>query len=664
MNTRIYTGEVMHHRSSPTVHTLKYPVYFYAFDLDELDAIHRDIRFFSHNRFNLASLRDRDYLRGEGSINEKIRGFLKKSGIKESIARIELVTSARYINYVFNPVSFYYCYRKDNSIAVIAAEVNNTFGEKHLYILSKPVKSGDSKFIEFEQKKEFHVSPFNTLEGGYIFQFSKSTDNIEIRITLVRDNEKIMLARLTGDAQPLTQKSLMKTVGKYPLTVLKTVPRIYKEAFKLFFFRKLTYVPKPNPSSPMTIGTLPPTWFQKIAKSAVLSEFRNIKDGYLKLVYPDSTVEYFGNKDSKNRAEIVLTTYRFFSRVMISGDIGLGESFMDRDWDSPDPVGLIRFFIEQLEMENENHVVANNLGLFLNRVLHKRKRNTIPGSKKNISAHYDLGNDFFQTFLDKTLLYSCGIYNKKSDTLTKSQLNKVHTIIKQAGIGPKDHVLEIGSGWGGFAVEAVKRTGCRVTTITLSQKQHDYVTSLIKKEKLDKKITVLLKDYRHVEGEFDKIISIEMLEAVGHENFKHFFASLEKLLKPAGVAVIQVITTADHHFKDYLRRVDWIQKYIFPGGVLPSVTALSVAMEKNSKFHIENLINIGPHYARTLREWRIRFIEAKDSLIEMGYDVEFQRKWLFYFYVCEAGFASRITNDVILTFTRQGNLAMPGFNHL
>jgi cyclopropane-fatty-acyl-phospholipid synthase len=311
-------------------------------------------------------------------------------------------------------------------------------------------------------------------------------------------------------------------------------------------------------------------------------------------------------------------------------------------------------------MESENHLIANSIGLALNRILHKRKRNTIPGSRKNIRAHYDLGNDFFQIFLDKTLLYSCGIFNSRKDTLTKAQINKVNTIIRQAEIGPKDHVLEIGSGWGGFAVEAVKRTGCRVTTITLSQKQYDYVNSLIKRERLEKKITVLLRDYRHMTGSFDKIVSIEMLEAVGQEHFGHFFAALERLLKPAGIAVIQVITTADHHFKDYLRRIDWIQKHIFPGGVLPSVTALSVAMEKNSKFHIENLINIGPHYARTLSEWRVKFTAAKEKLIELGYDAEFQRKWLYYFYVCEAGFASRITNDIILTFSRQGNMSISG----
>lgn len=664
MNSRIYTGEVMHHRSSPVSHTLKYPHYFYAFDLDELDELNDKIRFFSRNRFNIVSLRDKDYLRGEGDISGKIKVFLRESGVKDPVARIELITSARYFGYVFNPVSFYFCYRKDNTVAAVAAEVNNTFGEKHLYVLSRPFKNSDNKFFSFEHSKEFHVSPFNTLDGKYLFQFSKSMDQVEIRITLTRNNEKILIARLTGNSQPLTSGNLLKIITRYPLTILTVVPRIYKEAFKLFFLRKLSYVPKPNPSSTMTIGTLPPTLFQRLAKRAILSVFRKIKNGYLELVYPDGSAEFFGDKESKNRAKIVLANYRFFSRVMVSGDIGFGESFMDNDWNSPDPVNLIRFFIEHLDIDSQNHVVANNIGLFLNRILHKRKLNTVSGSRKNISAHYDLGNVFFQTFLDKTLLYSCGIYKTKNDTLTKAQMNKINTIIEQANIGPKDHVLEIGSGWGGFAVQAVKKTGCSVTTITLSQKQYDYVTSLIRKEKLDKKITVLIKDYRNMEGKFDKVVSIEMLEAVGQENFSHFFAALERLTKPSGIAVIQVITTPDHHFKDYLRRIDWIQKHIFPGGVLPSVTALSVAMEENSKFHIENLMNIGPHYARTLREWRVKFTAAKEKLLALGYEHEFQRKWLYYFYVCEAGFASRITNDVILTFTRQGNLSICGFEHV
>jgi len=664
MKSRIYTGEVMHHRSSPIAHTLRYPFYFYAFDLDELAELNREIRFFSHNRFSPVSLRDNDYLRGEGSISDKIKFYLKESGIRDYIARIELVTSARYFGYVFNPVSFYYCYKKDNSIAAIAAEVNNTFGEKHLYVLSKPVKNFDTRYLAFEHEKEFHVSPFNILSGKYLFQFSKSADNIEILITLTRENEKIMTARLTGTSTPLTSENLFRAICHYPLTVFKTVPRIYKEAFKLFFIKKLRYVPKPNPSSSMTIGTLPPTLFQKIAMRAVFTAFKNIKSGSLELVYPDGSSEIFGDKKSGTGAKLVLVNYRFFSQVLISGDIGFGESYMDRDWDSPDPVTLIRFFIENLDLDKKNHVVADRIGLLLNRIVHRRKRNTISGSRKNISAHYDLGNDFFQTFLDKSLLYSCGIYRKKNDTLTKAQMNKISTIIEQADIRTGDHVLEIGSGWGGFAVEAVKKTGCRVTAITLSQKQYDYVSSLIIKEKLEKKITVLLKDYRHMEGSFDKVVSIEMLEAVGHENFRHFFAALEKLIKPSGIAVIQVITTPDHHFRDYLKRIDWIQKHIFPGGVLPSVTALSVAMEENSRLHIENLMNIGPHYARTLSEWRVKFIASKDKLLELGYDKEFQRKWLFYFYLCEAGFSSRIINDVIITFTRQGNFSIPCLEYI
>ena len=300
------------------------------------------------------------------------------------------------------------------------------------------------------------------------------------------------------------------------------------------------------------------------------------------------------------------------------------------------------------------------LGLLLNRLLNRRKRNSINGSRKNIREHYDLGNSFFSEFLDKRLVYSCGIFRKKSDTLEKAQLNKIHKIIDSAGIRKSDHVLEIGSGWGGFAVETAKRTGCRITSITLSKEQHDYVEALIKRERMEKRVNVELIDYRDMKGSFDRIVSIEMLEAVGHENFASYFKAIDRLLKPDGIAVLQVITTMDHHYKDYRRRIDWIQKHIFPGGHLPSVTALSESMAENSRLYIEALENIGSHYAPTLNEWRRRFSASSENLMALGYDGRFQRKWLYYLYVCEAGFAGRVINDCIITLSRPGNLLVPG----
>ncbi len=648
----------MHVRSHPARHVLKYPLYFFAFDLDELSALDSGVRLFSYNGMNVASLRDRDYLKGEGPIKEKLFAFLKRMGKDKGVARVELVTQARYFGYVFNPVSFYFCFDSGGAVQCVLAEVNNTFGEKHLYFLSGPKRTRKDE-VEFRHDKEFHVSPFNNLDGYYTFRFSLAGEGIRVRIVLHREGREVMTALLEGKAVPFTSDNLGAVVRRYPLTTLLTISRIYREAFKLFFFRKLGYHPKPEPSSAMTVGRLPATLTQRIARRGIERVLSRIRGGRLSMTYPDGEVRVFGDGDSPDTADITVNGYSFFSKVFFNGEIGFGESFMEHGWDSSDPVGLLRFFIRHLGMDDENHVVLKSAGRLLNRLLNRKRKNTLSGSRKNIGEHYDLGNDFFSTFLDRRLVYSCGIFKRKTDTLEQAQINKIHAIIEKAQIRKGDRVLEIGSGWGGFAVEAARSTGCHVTTITLSNEQRDHVLKLIARERLGARVSVELVDYRHVKGQFDKIVSIEMLEAVGHENFPIYFASLERVLKPQGIAVLQVITTMDYRYSEYLRRIDWIQKHIFPGGHLPSLTALSESMAKHSRFYIDSLENIGPHYARTLREWRNRFIAARERLISLGYDGAFQRKWLYYLSVCEAGFASGTVNDLIITLKRSAHVNIP-----
>ncbi len=654
MKSLVYAGEVMHARVRPAKHILRYRHYFYAFDLDELETLDRQVKHFGYNRRSIVSLRDEDYLTGKGPIKERVLALLKSHGADKGVARIVLVTQARYLGYVFNPVSFYFCYGKAGSISCVVAEVNNTFGEKHIYLLDKPLKK-EKGFIEFRHEKRFHVSPFNNLDGNYTFRFSEPGEKIDVRIILHRAEGDILTARLTGDALPLDSGNLRAVVLAFPVTTLLTVARIYKEAFKLFFFRKLGYNPKPEPQSRMTIGRLPASLIQKLSMKGIEKVFSSIRNGHITVTYPDGSVKHFGKPGSVDRADITVNGYSFFSKVLFNGEIGFGESFMEHGWDSSDPVRLIRFFIRHLDLDEENHVALKTFGLIMNRLLNRKKKNTINGSRKNIGEHYDLGNDFFREFLDKRLIYSSGIFRKKTDTLEQAQLNKIQEIIEMADIRKGDHLLEIGSGWGGFAVEAAKRTGCRVTTITLSQEQHDFVQELIKRERLQNRVNVKLIDYRQMKGSFDRIVSIEMLEAVGHENFASYFKAIDRLLKPDGTAVLQVITTMDHHYNDYKRRIDWIQKHIFPGGHLPSVTALSESMADNSRLYIESLENIGPHYAPTLNEWRKRFTASSEHLMSLGYDGRFQRKWLYYLYVCEAGFAERIINDVIIKLSRAGN---------
>ncbi len=647
----------MHRRYAPAEHMLRYPVYFYALDLDELSVLGESIGAFSYNGINIVSVRDRDYLKGQGSIKQRLLELLSGRRYAGDIARVELVTSARYLGYAFNPVSFFYCYSAAGDVLCVVAEVNNTFGERHFYILDKKKMHGRS--IIYRQDKEFHVSPFNDLRGGYELKFSPLAEKAAIEITLIRDGEKIMTALLTGTAREFSAANLRKTIVAFPLSALKTVSRIYREAFTLFFVRKLRYYKKPVPSGAMTISLRRPKLRQRLARGVIDFFLRHFIEGSLNVTFPDGSVRKMGGGKPGPAAEIAIRDNDFFWRVFSHGDIGFGEAFMHGLWQSKNVPALLDLILANIQHYDERKGLLRKISRAVKKARHPLPRNTLRGSRKNISAHYDLGNDFFQAFLDKNMLYSCAIYNRPSDTLEQAQKNKVKRVIERACIGPGHRVLEIGSGWGGFAVEAVRQTGCHVTTITISRRQYEFVSDLVKRMKLQKHITVLFQDYRHVTGSFDRIVSIEMLEAIGLENFGAFFKRCEELLKPRGIMAHQIIMLPDHRLKEYRNSHDWMRKHIFPGGMLPSLEVIVRAMERHSTFHVHGLEDIGPHYARTLFEWRINFENSRDRLMEMGYDEVFQRKWLYYLMVCEALFKNRVIYDAVIVFSRQYNSSLP-----
>lgn len=658
MNTKIYSGQVIHHRFSPAEHTLRYPVYFYAFDLDELEKLHREIRFFSYNARNIVSLWDCDYLFGDGSIKKRLMKILENRPYGGSIRRVMLVTSARFCGYVFNPVSFFHCFDKAGGLVCVVAEVNNTFGERHIYILDGKQRAKRLPVL-YRQDKQFHVSPFNNLEGYYELGFSELGENASMSVTLFRNSQKIMTAHLSGAGAALSSSELAGVLRRFPVTALLTVFRIYREAAKLFFVKKLKYHKKPVPSHEMTISLKPPSTGQRFARSVIIYFLKKFMSGSIEAVFPDGTKKTLRGPYEGPGASISIRDNRFFWKLIKQGDIGFGEAFVGGMWNSPDVTGLLDFIIANMQLFEQRNSSLRNLSHRVKKLTHPVRRNTRKGSRKNISEHYDLGNDFFRTFLDKRLLYSCGIYRNPGDSLEQAQLNKVREIMSMAKIGKGDSVLEIGSGWGGFAVEAVRSTGCRVTTVTVSRKQYEYVTALVKKLGMNDSITILFRDYRDIEGSFDRIISIEMLEAIGVEYFGAFFKKCESLLKPQGIMAHQIIMIPDHRLDRYLRTHDWMRKHIFPGGELPSLSVIVEAMKKNSTFFVQELRNIGPHYARTLYDWRMRFSDSADKLLAMGYDAEFQRKWLYYLMICEASFKSRIIYDSILVFSRQYNRTIP-----
>jgi cyclopropane-fatty-acyl-phospholipid synthase len=296
-----------------------------------------------------------------------------------------------------------------------------------------------------------------------------------------------------------------------------------------------------------------------------------------------------------------------------------------------------------------------NILKFVNRISYTLRKNSKTGSKRNISEHYDLSNDFFSLFLDSSMTYSSAHFSHENESLEDAQREKYDRLYRKLKLKPTDHLLEIGSGWGGFAVHAVKNYGCRVTTVTISREQYEYAKERFKREGVEDRIEIRLQDYRDVTGEFDKIVSIEMLEAVGDEYLETYFRKCHEVLKKNGILAVQVITSPDSRYKEFKSGVDFIQKHIFPGSLLPSIAALNRAVNKSGTMHLHDLKEFGLSYARTLAAWKQRFNKNVEQVKMLGFDDRFIRKWNYYLSYCEAGFATRNTNVVQMVYARPNN---------
>jgi cyclopropane-fatty-acyl-phospholipid synthase len=656
MNSKLYTGIVEHERFHPASHRLTYKLYMYALDLAELEALDQRFPLFGHNRLRPVSVYDRDYLgRQPMSIRRKVLEQVSAHVSTDDVDRIVLATSPRLLGYVFNPASFYFCFSRSGRLLVALTEVNNTFGEKHVYVLSDNLQVNGEFPARFQADKAFHVSPFNNMDGAYQFTFADIREKLDICIDLHRKGEHILRAHLQGDPLPLTPFNHMKTVLRHPIRPHLTISRIYREAFKLFFIRRLAFFSKPVPRSPMTIGRLPPTTIQRYCMTLILDHLAKAAHGRLRVTFPDSSTVDFGEQDHPGRAHMTINDYRFFSRVALGSDIGLGEAFMFDEWDTDDIPAVLCFFIRNRQKLKDGDFKEGLMVQALEKLRFFSRANTLTGSRRNIRRHYDLSNAFFQTFLDDSMAYSSAIFNHPGERLEAAQQNKYRTIIDKLQLGADDHLLEIGCGWGGFAIEAVRRTGCRITGITISRDQSHLARERVRQAGLQDRIHILFRDYRKMNGRFDKIVSIEMLEAVGHAYYGTFFRQLDRLLAPDGMVVIQTITIPDQRYDTYRKTHDWIQKHIFPGGLLPSLTVLTRAMTRHSSLMVDHVENIGSHYATTLARWHRRFKANQDQVTQLGFDRIFQRKWAYYLGSCEAGFRERVLGDLQLVLTREGN---------
>ena len=391
-------------------------------------------------------------------------------------------------------------------------------------------------------------------------------------------------------------------------------------------------------------------YINKLARNIVSHQLAKIHHGQL-LITENKKVSVFGTRN-RIRADIKVLNPNFYAYILFGGSIGAAESYMRGDWRSKNLTDVIRLMAVNSAAMDSMEGSYKLLLQPLFKIIHYLNKNTVAGSKKNIVRHYDLSNDFFALFLDASMMYSSAIYANTKMNLEEAAINKIKIICEKLKLKSTDRLVEIGSGWGGFAIYAAQNYGCHVTTTTISEQQFLYVKNKIKQLKLSKKITLVKKDYRQLTGKYNKLVSIEMIEAVGHHFYDTYFSKIASLLTDDGVALIQAITIRDQRYKAALKSVDFIQKYIFPGSTIPSVTSMQESLTRSTDMTIFDIQDIGSDYARTLNAWKVKFVANKARIKELGFDAEFMRMWFFYFCYCEGGFKEKVISDIHLHLTK------------
>ncbi|MCA8979906.1 MAG: class I SAM-dependent methyltransferase [Planctomycetes bacterium] len=397
------------------------------------------------------------------------------------------------------------------------------------------------------------------------------------------------------------------------------------------------------------------TWLARM----VLARLSALQDGVLEL-HESGHRHTLGTPAADGlRARLDVHDARFWKAVARHGSIGAGEAYAEGWWSSPAPQDVVRLMVRNHSVLEGVDGGLAKLAAPFRRFTHFLRRNTQAGSRENISAHYDFSNEFFALFLDDTLTYSCGIYEREDSTLREASIAKIDRLCRKLDLQPGDHLLEIGTGWGAFALHAAREYGCRVTTTTISREQHDFAAERFAASGVGDRIELLLADYRTLEGQYDKLVSVEMIEAVGHQFYDTFHRRCMELLKPNGRMAIQAITIADQHYERAKHAVDFIQAHIFPGSCIPSVTALLSSATRASDLKLVHLEDIGTHYVPTLAQWRRNLRENQDRAKALGFDDRVLRLWEFYFVYCEGGFAERHISDVQMVLSRPAERGAP-----
>jgi cyclopropane-fatty-acyl-phospholipid synthase len=391
----------------------------------------------------------------------------------------------------------------------------------------------------------------------------------------------------------------------------------------------------------------------RLAKGLLLSQMQKIRHGRLRFVDADIN-RSFGTVTDIGPFDLTLRVRdtRFYADAVFGGTTGAGEAYMRGYWDCDNLTGLVRLMVVNRDLMNDVDSGWSRLSEPLFKAAHWLNRNTSSGSRRNIAAHYDLGNKFFELFLDETMAYSCGIFETPDASLLEASTAKFDAACSKLRLAPGQHLLEIGTGWGGLAIHAARHYGCRVTTTTISREQYEHAKERVAHANLSDRITLLLDDYRDLRGEFDALVSIEMIEAVGHQYLDTYFSRCSALLRPHGAMLLQAITIRDQFYEQAKRSVDFIKRFIFPGSFIPSAQALLNSLARSTDLKMFHMEDIGPHYARTLRLWRERLLARQSEVRALGYPETFLRMWEYYLCYCEGGFEERQLGDVQMLLTK------------
>jgi cyclopropane-fatty-acyl-phospholipid synthase len=682
----LYEGVVRHRRFAPVRHEFSSRIVMTLLDLAEIDELIDDLPLWSRRRAAPVRFRRRDYLDGTDRPMVDALGDIVEGEIgRRPTGPVRMLTHVRTWGWIFNPISVFWCFDASGQPDIVVLEVTNTpWKERHWYVVEADAIADRRRVFP----KALHVSPFMGMDLDYRFAFTPPTSEpdspLTVRVELLRAGRKAFDAELSLTRVELTRRHAVTVLVRHPLQTLRVSAGIHWQAARLWT-KRVPYVRHPTAaiSTPVTPGApvsplsplspaspvtpLTPDAVDRATRTVLWKLLARAEGGHI-VIDEDGGDRYeFGTREPDAYGRPATSVHarvhdaRTYRAVLTGGSAALGHAYLQGWWDVDDLTGFLRLLSREVHRyDPARNGFARTIGRGIDLARSRRKPDK-HRDRANIRAHYDLSNEFFALMLDDTMMYSSAYFASSEVTLGEASTEKLDRLCRRMALGPGDHVVEIGTGWGGFAVHAASRYGCRVTTTTISQAQFEFATARVAEASLAHLVDVRHDDYRDLDGTYDKLVSIEMIEAVDWRELDTFFASCEHLLKPDGIMGLQAIVIPAQRYERAKNTEDFIKAFIFPGGCLPSLEAIARSTAKVTDLTITDVDDFGLHYAETLRRWRSNVHGRLDELPALGLDESFQRMWDFYLAYCEAAFDEREISVVQCVLARPGSrLATPG----